>query len=379
MRFADPSKLGQSGPGAYGTNPNLPARLTAIDGLRGIAALAVVLYHYSHFLRYGPGGIVTLGTSAIAPGGDLLELIYEQGHRAVPLFWMISGLVLAHVYYRRAATTREFVINRFARLYPLHLLTLMVVAGLQAVALGRLGSWQIYQNNDAWHFVLNLLFVSDWGLASGYSFNGPIWSVSVELIAYAMFWAFRKPLWRYPGVLPLAVSACALAVLAAMGDSNILRCVFYFFAGTTLAAIWRALAPQPRMLLALAGAMIAIGIAALVIAAPGLTQFVGLPGLFGGAILALSLTDLPEDGWPHTIAARLGDWSYGIYLWHFPVQLALIVVLVPKFDLSALASKGWFLGLYLSLVLLVAHFSFRHLEHPWRARLRNWGEAKSKG
>ena len=91
MRFADPSKLGQSGPGAYGTNPNLPARLTAIDGLRGIAALAVVLYHYSHFLRYGPGGIVTLGTSAIAPGGELLELIYEQGHRAVPLFWMIPG------------------------------------------------------------------------------------------------------------------------------------------------------------------------------------------------------------------------------------------------------------------------------------------------
>ncbi len=97
--------------------------------------------------------------------------------------------------------------------------------------------------------------------------------------------------------------------------------------------------------------MIAIGVAALVIAAPGLIQFVGLPGLFGGAILALSLTDLPEGGWPHAVAARLGDWSYGIYLWHFPIQLTLIVLLVPNFDLSELASKGWFLGLYFSLVL----------------------------
>ncbi len=243
MRFADPNTLSQSIPRVRGTYRNLPARLTAIDGLRGIAALAVVLYHYSHFLRYGSGGIVSLGTSTGAPGGDLLELIYQQGHRAVPLFWMISGLVLAHVCYCRVATTREFVVKRFARLCPLHLLTLMVVAGLQAAALGRLGSWQIYQYNDAWHLVLNLLFVSDWGLADGYSFNAPIWSVSVELIAYALFWALRKPLLRCPRVLPLAISACALPALALMGDSNVLRCVFYFFAGTSLAAILRALAP----------------------------------------------------------------------------------------------------------------------------------------
>ena len=45
----------------------------------------------------------------------------------------------------------------------------------------------IFENNDLYHFVLNILFISSWGLEKGMSFNQPIWSVSFELIVYILF------------------------------------------------------------------------------------------------------------------------------------------------------------------------------------------------
>ncbi len=230
-----------------------------IDGLRGFAALAVVVYHYTHFFQYGSDGVLPPGVDATAPFYELLGLLYRQGHRAVPLFWMISGLVLAHVYCGRIATGRSFAINRFARLYPLHLLTLIVVAALQAWSLARTGIWPVYQHNDVWHFALNLLFASNWGFESGYSFNGPIWSVSVEVLAYALFWVFHRQLLRWGVAIPLAVSLAALLAIVVLGDSDGARCLFYFFIGIALAGLLRGYAGRIGALAMLAGLLIAIG------------------------------------------------------------------------------------------------------------------------
>lgn len=349
--------------------------MTAIDGLRGLAALAVVVYHYLNFFRYGPGSVLPPGELGAAPFSDVLALFYYHGHRAVPLFWMISGLVLAHVYCGRASTGGAFAVNRLARLYPLHLLTLMVVAALQTWALVRLGMWPVYSHNDGWHFALNLLFASNWGFERGYSFNGPIWSVSVEMLAYILFWMIHRQLLRWGTAIPLAISSVALIVIAVFGDSDGARCAFYFFIGTGLAGLLRGFAGSFGALAVWAASLIVIGLAALFVAFPGFTQFVGLPALFGGAILALSLRGTELPGWLARPCAALGDWSYGIYLWHFPLQLALIVVLAPWVDLPELARQGWFFGCYLLLVLFVAYLSFTRFERPWRARLRRWGDS----
>lgn len=297
-------------------------------------------------------------------------MFYEQGHRAVPLFWMISGLVLAHVYCGRETSGRAFATNRFARLYPLHLLTLVIVALLQGLALARLGTWPVYSNNDVWHFGLNLLFASNWGLERGYSFNGPIWSVSVEMIAYVLFWIIHRHLLRWGIALPLAVSAAALLLIALAGDSDGARCVFYFFLGTGLVALQRTFRGNRRTLAGWAVLLILLGLVSLFSGIPGSTQFAGLPGLFGGTILALSLTEAAPRSWLGRSCAALGDWSYGIYLWHFPIQLALIVLLAPWMELAVLARHEGFLACYLLLVIIVAGLSFRHFEQPWRTRLR---------
>jgi peptidoglycan/LPS O-acetylase OafA/YrhL len=75
-----------------------------------------------------------------------------------------------------------------ARLWPLHLLTLMLVAVLQAAYAGLNGTDFIYHQNNLKHFLLSLPLMQYWGWQDNQSFNGPSWSLSTEMLAYAVFW-----------------------------------------------------------------------------------------------------------------------------------------------------------------------------------------------
>lgn len=163
-------------------------RYYLLDGFRGIAALAVMLYHYKIFID--PFHIPGTKPGGLEPFRWALGLIYDQGSMAVPIFWMISGFVFAAVYAGASGTGRSFAINRFARLYPLHLLTLIVVALLQMVPTAQFGRWFIYTNNDPYHFMLQLFFVQ---LGSG----------SGLLVQWADLVGVR---WRYSSISP---SGCA--------------------------------------------------------------------------------------------------------------------------------------------------------------------------
>jgi peptidoglycan/LPS O-acetylase OafA/YrhL len=79
--------------------------------------------------------------------------------------------------------------------------TLLVVAALQFQYTRATGTAFVYENNDLRHFLLQLLLASNWSLLdNGYSCNGPVWSVSVEVAAYGAFFIlcrFRLHAWRH--------------------------------------------------------------------------------------------------------------------------------------------------------------------------------------
>ncbi|WWL43599.1 hypothetical protein V5O39_17130 [Pseudomonas parakoreensis] len=77
--------------------------------------------------------------------------------------------------------------ERFSRIYPLHLLTFLAVALLQKIYSAHTGNAFVYPFNDAWHALLNVFLAPAWGLEQGWSFNGPAWSISVEVLLYAGF------------------------------------------------------------------------------------------------------------------------------------------------------------------------------------------------
>ena len=82
----------------------------------------------------------------------------------------------------RFKDSKKFFVNRFTRLYPLHFITLIIVAVLQFFSFKSLNQFMIFDYNDIYHFFLNIFFISSWGFEKGMSFNQPIWSVSYEII-----------------------------------------------------------------------------------------------------------------------------------------------------------------------------------------------------
>lgn len=101
-------------------NDKQSERNNQIDALRGLAALAVVLYHYTFWFGYGElAGSLKLVGLQTEP-----SLIFKWGSLGVPLFFMISGCVMV-ASSRRTESSIAFFRNRFARLYPAFLLSVV--------------------------------------------------------------------------------------------------------------------------------------------------------------------------------------------------------------------------------------------------------------
>ena len=345
-------------------------RFTLIDALRGVAAIAVLFYHYMHFFMTGTDSTRQLAFLQRQPGQLWLSPLYEYGFYAVQVFWIISGFVFAVVYLGRSATTREFVINRLARLYPLHLLTLLIIALLQGIALRQLGHTLIFKNYDWPHFALQLGFASNWLNWTGHSFNGPIWSVSVEVLIYAVFWSIRPVLERVGWTgLGAIILLCLLGNVAG-AYTRVPMCGFYFFQGVALARL------HARLGTRLSGRVIA-GVALVAIGAGGLAwggamprEALGIPGLAGAAVLLLAGAERAAPPLLRRAAQWLGDNTYGIYLWHVPVQIALMLALLPRFDLAQAAQSGWFLAAFVLGTTALARVSFLLFERPMREWIR---------
>lgn len=356
-----------------------PQRLYSLDALRGIAALAVVFSHWPHFFYNGtePGAL----ERQALPLYLLFAPFYENGWLGVDLFFCLSGFVFYWLYSgvvaSRAISGRDFLVLRFSRLYPLHLVTLLAVALGQALMLRASGSYFVYPHNDGYHFLLNVFFAPAWGLEQGYSFNAPVWSVSVEVLLYACFFALCRLLPVRAAVL--AAAAAAGLLLVASGNLPLGRGIAGFFVGGLTCLGYRHIVAQQRAAAVarwlpwLAAALwLLIPLATAWLAAPWYLRYLGALLVFAATIPSLAL--LETRGTPLARrAAWLGDISYASYLLHFPLQLAA-VGLASALGLGREAFYSpWTLAAFIAVLLTASLASHRYFEMPAQRALRKRG------
>src|SRR5215469_11387642 len=124
-----------------------PKQLDTLDILRGLASFSIVIWHYQHFFLVSTDGPTNFQKTTF-PLYAVLWPFYEKGYLGVDVFFGISGLVFYYLYseavYNRSVSWRQFWWLRFSRLYPLHFVTLLYVAAMQAAVKAEFGSYFIY-------------------------------------------------------------------------------------------------------------------------------------------------------------------------------------------------------------------------------------------
>lgn len=151
----------------------------ALTGIRGVAAVLVVIYHIYPFTDF--------------PWG--LRQIVARGYLSVDVFFVLSGFVMALNYGAlfktgfSSATFGTFMLRRLARLYPLYVVFLLLRIGYSLLAYGSLHVKNYWFAVDLSHpaasLFANMAMIQSWGIAT--AITNPTWSISVEWGAYFLF------------------------------------------------------------------------------------------------------------------------------------------------------------------------------------------------
>ena len=345
----------------YSTSMGARERYHYLDLLRGLAAVTVIIFHYRLF--YGQVGNPWRYEISL-PLFSLLWPVYDYGTFAVRLFWALSGFVFVAAYGDAKISARTFWVHRFSRLYPLHLVTLLVVAGLQLLSLQIYGRWTVEPHNDIRHFLLQLFMASNWFTASP-SFNAPIWSVSIEVLIYFVFLFYLRRIG-----LNLWV-AIALIILGALGSlllgSLVAQCLSIFFSGVVLAIV----TPKIRNLLPLSIlAFAGVFASGALLQSLGwghhiyqMLRYVGSPAVLT-FFVALDREAPPLPSRWHWIGLS----TYSVYLWHMPLLIAIKIAWgdwIPAFLSNPLALCIW-----IAVMAAIGVVSYRHFEAPAQTWLR---------
>lgn len=357
-----------------------------LDLARFIAAAAVVVWHYQHFFYSAPGVLSADYRLESSPFYQPLKLAYHYGDLGVEFFFVLSGFVFFWLYSKSIAEQNvsmySFAVKRFSRLYPLHFLTLIIVASLQAFSMLSLDTYIVYPENDLKHFVLHLFLILQWGFADGLSLNMPVWSVSVEVLLYIVFFILMR--WSLSPLVAIALGwAFGTAVVLVFGDPIIGWAAMGFFCGGITAVMYGALTDGSmsqvwRRLLLFVLPVIMAALAWFMLRLPAKVgnELILHAALFPALVLWISLVQasMPSLG---RRSAWLGNISYGIYLIHFPIQLAIILMdraLNLGLDYNSNLMFIVFVGTTISLALPL----FIHFERPARDWLRHSLMAQSR-
>ena len=358
--------------------PRLP-NIKALTSVRFFAALHVALYHLVRpFTLWGP-----------------LAAFMGSGYVGVSFFFILSGFILTYShaleYQREERPPSRFWIARFARIYPLYLVSLLY------------GAWfyrsLFHQKVHIVAFVADLFALQSWSIRAVNFFNVPAWSISVEAFFYlvfpflllrmrpptrkvaiatiALFWAVAMALpvmalIRWPGASWSEAYDGTYGTNAVFAIRRIpLLMLPEFLAGVTLGWLYLLFPIKEKA----ASWIMTLGLCAL-----GITLFFGdrlpfvmlhnglLLPLFAVIILGLCGTNWLSRLMSNTGLVLLGEASFALYLIHFNIN-DWLKGHYPTQSIGAALIK-------LAFLIPVSVLLHLYLERPGRRIILNWWKSR---
>ncbi len=318
-----------------------------LDALRGLAALAVVAFHYTTFYQQEQGHLQPLGFG------------FPAGNYGVHLFFLISGFVI-HMTLERTRTAMDFIVSRVSRLFPAYWAAIAVTASV-------VYSVGLPQQQIPWIDVAaNLSMLQD--ILGFAHLDGSYWTLQVELFFYVqmLFWFLLGQLKRIHWIIMLWL---AMAVAYALTEQHhmhfsytlrellILRHIPFFALGILFYRVHAGAGSLWSSLALISLSLIAIGISK-----PPVY-------LFAGVVCCL-IFSLFVTGWLRWLRAGpfvfLGGISYSLYLLHQAIGFALI----HRLEAAGVGSLAAVAVVTLAVIALATIFTYG-IERPAMRRLRD--------
>ncbi len=341
--------------------------LLPLTGLRAFAAFWVVCHHLRMYF-------VDLFHALPA----VVQTLINSGDRGVDLFFILSGFVIAYNYQDRFAQFRlrqygSFLWMRLARLYPVHLITLLGTLLLYLAA--RDYGAHINTGPRAWTaaaFIANLFMVHHWLPGAALSWNYPAWSISCEWLAYLAFPLIVRRARKVSGTTALALLVGAplfvLCILFEIGaGADLARIACEFSAGCFLYLLFRTgVWARGSRWLVYSG--LALGLVILC-ASP----FLNPTWLVFSFALVIYGTAWSADVFSSVLASRpalfWGKASYSLYMTHALVYIVVRQLLPLKPD-GGTPQSLLILGAWLAAMSAVGAVCYLLIEEPGRKIMR---------
>lgn len=329
----------------------------SLDYLRGLMAFSVMVYHFFSWYEYDK---------------SYPYFLEKIGTYGVSVFFILSGISLVVAYKDRGFTVLSFFVARFARIFPLFFLALLVTISLGYLAY--LAGFKEQYTVSFFEVVLNFLLLFSFFLPSSYIPVGG-WSIGNEVVYYFLFLPVFVFLLRGRLFAPFAFLFFSIACFVFYN--------VYYPVGDDLRGWYFYIEPFNHFIYFVSGifigffvvpgsggkfgSFILLFLVVVFIFYPvdsSSNLFYGIDRMFLSFLLIVAVclcfaSGLVFKGWAHRFLTCLGDWSYSIYLLH-PLVALPILTLSKKFGFNLAISFIF----SIAFVVVLSRFVYIYFEVP---------------
>ncbi|MGH1396830.1 MAG: acyltransferase family protein [Trichormus sp.] len=366
-----------------------------LTSIRGIAALSVVILHFSYYALPKTGEVLSSYTD-----------FFYNSYLWVDFFFMLSGFIMSHVYFTYFSSSvnlhkyGSYLLSRFARIYPLHIFVLLLFIGLEIIKIFLPNAEPFTGKFNLLALFANVFLLQAFALDCPPLFwcntywNEPAWSISVEFVIYLIFPFLLVKLLSKHQNHDLLIYVCSFVLLlfvtltrgnldTVVGIPSIARCGLECILGIITYKVYQKGSYQKywhnNLLTIIALSWIIVvfnfgwGDSRLI---RSVHDWIVLPAF---SLLILSLSG-KNNGFiakylNSSFMIYLGKISYSIYMIHWWLQELIKTWWFYNFNNSFGSKFNEYecllsLGIFIGVVLLIASLTYRFVEIPMRNSLK---------